>query len=178
MLNGLTIFTGATLDLTNNALVLNYSSKSPLAVIQSEIAAAYDHGQWDLPGITSSSISAHPGSAIGFGDNIVLNKTTFDNQSVGLDAVLLQYTWLGDANLDGIVNTADLAMISSSGTTWTSGDFNYDGKVNADDYALFMLGSAESGGANISATLPEPGIPGLLIFIAGSANFTRRRDRI
>jgi autotransporter-associated beta strand protein len=161
VLNGLTITSGATLDLINNALILNYSSSSPLSSVQSEIAAAYDHGAWDLPGLTSSA-ATRAGTAIGYGDNTLLNKTTFDGQSVGTDAVLMQYTWLGDANLDGIVNPADLAMMSSSGTTWTGGDFNYDGKVNADDYALFTLGAALSGGQNVSVLLPEPSFIGLL----------------
>jgi hypothetical protein len=88
--------------------------------------------------------------------------------------VVIKYTWVGDANLDGIVNAADLSAMTSTGTTWATGDFNYDGKVNADDYALYMLGQAASGGANISATLPEPSI----ILASGFwllASFRRRR---
>jgi hypothetical protein len=68
------------------------------------------------------------------------------------------YTWLGDTNLDGVVDASDLAAVSPTGTTWSTGDFNYDGQVNADDYALYMLGQAASGGANISTTLPEPSL--------------------
>jgi hypothetical protein len=72
------------------------------------------------------------------------------------------FTWLGDANLDGVVDSSDLAMMSPTGTTWQTGDFNYDGIVNADDYALFMLGAAY-GNVNISTTLPEPAAIGLIL---------------
>jgi hypothetical protein len=77
---------------------------------------------------------------------------------VSSNDVLIKYTWLGDANLDGVVNSTDLSAMASTGTTWQTGDFNYDGKVNGDDYALFMLGNVSSKGANISTTLPEPSL--------------------
>ncbi len=44
----------------------------------------------------------------------------------------------GDANLDGIVNSADFTVMASNfektGMTWMSGDFNGDGNVNALDF--------------------------------------------
>jgi hypothetical protein len=38
-----------------------------------------------------------------------------------------------------------------------SDNFNYDVKINSDDYSLFIIGAAESEGANISRSLPETG---------------------
>jgi hypothetical protein len=166
---------GTTLDLTDSSLVVAYTSSSPLASIQAEIAAAYDHGNWDLPGITSSDIPTHPGTALGYADNAVLQKNSFNRQGVTATSILLEYTWLGDANLDGVVDATDLAMMSSTGNTWTSGDFNYDGKVNSDDYALFMLGDAQSNGANISSTLPEPST--ILVIPVLYGTLRRRRGR-
>jgi hypothetical protein len=43
----------------------------------------------------------------------------------------------GDANLDGVVDSLDLAIVQAhygqSGMSWAQGDFNYDGVVDAID---------------------------------------------
>jgi hypothetical protein len=163
----------ATLDLGENDLIDDYSGASPLASIQTAIASGYNQGRWNNSGLTSSAAATHAGTALGFAEaSDVLglsgsNTASFDGQTVDASTVLIKYTWIGDANLDGVVNTQDLARMSSTGTTWAEGDFNYDGKVNADDYALFALGSLY-GQSNISATLPEPGILSLLLCAAWS----------
>jgi fibronectin-binding autotransporter adhesin len=166
----LTINTGSKLDVTNNDLIIHNGTLSQTAAL---IASAYHAGAWDgATGITSSlaAISAHGSVTLGVGTGL----SSFDGQSVLPTDILVKYTWLGDANLDGIVNSSDLSAMSSAGTTWQTGDFNYDGKVNADDYALYMLGNAESGGVNISSTLPEPGI---LLAASGLVLATMSRGR-
>jgi hypothetical protein len=136
---------GSKLDLTSNTLVLNTNTPGhDAASILAALAVGYDQGTWAGNGITSSLAASNVGTALGY--------------SIDGNIFTIKYTWLGDANLDGVVNTADLSAISSAGTTWQTGDFNYDGKVNADDYALFALGDAESAGANISTKLPEPSL--------------------
>ena len=75
--------------------------------------------------------------------------------------VLIRYTLVGDANMDGLVNEDDLGMMQSTGTVWTQGDFNYDGKVDADDFSLFMLGEATS--AALGHPVPEPAGMGVCI---------------
>ncbi|HEY1685678.1 MAG TPA: ribonuclease domain-containing protein [Tepidisphaeraceae bacterium] len=139
-LASLSITAPGQIDMTNTQLFV--SSTAP-ATIRSYLSAGYDQGKWDLPGLMSSSAASHAGTSLGYAP-----------LSSGTE---VKYTWIGDANLDGVVNSADLAAISPTGTTWYTGDFNYDGKVNADDYALFMLGSLY-GTANISTTLPEPAV--------------------
>ncbi len=76
----------------------------------------------------------------------------------------------GDANGDGIVNSQDLALVSSSwlATVSNPADVNHDGIVNSQDLALISAnwlgtyGSADSGGpayAQASAqgfSVPEP----------------------
>ncbi|HEY1685756.1 MAG TPA: dockerin type I repeat-containing protein [Tepidisphaeraceae bacterium] len=149
--------TKSELDLANNDMIVHGGSVSP---IQGLLDTGFNNGAENGYGIISSAIATEKGTALGFALNSNGSSalmSTFDGQPVTTTDLLIKYTWLGDSNLDGVVNSADLAMIKSSGTTWTSGDFNYDGKVNADDYSLFMLGDAASGGANIS-TLPEPAI--------------------
>jgi hypothetical protein len=40
--------------------------------------------------------------------------TTFAGQTVDSTAVLIKYTWSGDANLDGIANLADFNLMASN----------------------------------------------------------------
>jgi hypothetical protein len=90
-----------------------------------------------------------------FGPHYVGSAATQAVTSLAISRdVLVMYTWLGDTNLDGVVNAADLSNISASGTTWQTGDFNYDGKVNADDFSLYQLGDARQSGT--LAAVPEP----------------------
>jgi hypothetical protein len=142
VLSGLSITAGGSLDLTNNDLAVGYSSSSVRSSILSTLISGYAQGAWTGTGIISSTAASMRGTTLGY----------IDTGS----QMLIDYTWIGDANLDGVVNAGDLSAMSPTGTTWATGDFNYDGKVNANDYALFMLGSAFSGGTNISTTLPEP----------------------
>ncbi len=64
----------------------------------------------------------------------------FDGSNPGVDDVLVKYTYVGDANLDGTVNSADYALINNGFTShltgWYNGDFNYDGVVDGSDYTL------------------------------------------
>ncbi|HEY1684481.1 MAG TPA: autotransporter-associated beta strand repeat-containing protein [Tepidisphaeraceae bacterium] len=154
---------GSTLDLTDNSLVLNYICASPISTVADDLTSGYDAGKWDGAGIVSSTAAANSAGS-----------TTLGYADTG-SQINIEYTWVGDTNLDGVVNSADLSAISPTGTTWTTGDFNYDGKVNADDYALFMLGDTASNGENISMTLPEPITALPLLAMAGA--FNRRRYR-
>ncbi len=50
------------------------------------------------------------------------------------------FTLLGDANLDGIVNSEDFTPFSANvgkNGSWDQGDFNYDGTVNSEDFTPF-----------------------------------------
>jgi hypothetical protein len=52
--------------------------------------------------------------------------------------IKIMYTLLGDANLDGTVNSEDFTPVSHNqglaGMMWDDGDFNYDGTVNSEDF--------------------------------------------
>ncbi|HEY1686028.1 MAG TPA: dockerin type I repeat-containing protein [Tepidisphaeraceae bacterium] len=143
--NNLSLAAGASIDVANNLLVVNYSGGAdPVALVANYLATGYKGGAWNGAGINSTIAAAN-----------ATGSTTLGYFDTGTQ-VEIKYTWLGDANLDGVVDASDLADMSVSGTSWQTGDFNYDGKVNGDDYALFMLGDAASNGNNISTTLPEP----------------------
>jgi autotransporter-associated beta strand protein len=151
------------LDLTDNAIAINYGSGTdPVANIRQALISGYTNGIWNGPGINSSAVAENRGTSIGY----------LDNGS----QIVAKFTWIGDTNLDGVVNDTDLLAMAPSGVsneTWSMGDFNYDGIVNADDYALFQLGAAISSGQNIAVVLPEPACIGLFCL----AVFPIRRRR-
>jgi hypothetical protein len=101
----------------------------------------------------------------------------------------VMFTLLGDANLDGVVNSEDFTPFSHnlnmSGAVWDQGDFNYDGTVNAEDFTSFshnlnqsavLAGGLEEADGISLANVPEPASIGLLA--AGTvAALARRRRR-
>ena len=97
------------------------------------------------------------------------------------------FTLLGDANLDGTVNSEDFTPFShnlgQSGMTWDDGDFNYDGTVNAEDFTPFshnlnqsavLAGDLESANGISLANVPEPASAGMMV-MAGLGILQRRR---
>ena len=89
-------------------------------------------------------------------------------------------TVTGDVNGDGIVNSQDLALISSNwlaSGTGKSGDANNDGIVNSQDLALVSanwLGTAPPAVGN-AAAVPEPSAALLAILACGTLAVGRRR---
>jgi hypothetical protein len=167
-LDTLTLANAATLDVTTNAVAVALGANAGLV---DRLATAYDGGAWDGAGITSSAAAhdARHATTLGY---------AVDGQSLAI-----RYTWVGDTNLDGVVNAADRAALfaglgKATGTaTWADGDLNYDRSVNADDFALFTLGAA-FGTANISTVVPEPSTPialGVALLAAAGGIPVRRR---
>lgn len=178
----LSVSPGSTLDLTNNALVINYATgPSPVSTIQSLLASAYDKGAWDGTGITSSTAAAGGGVfSIGYADGSI------DAGTPALPGqVLIEYTLAGDANLDGTVNLTDLlSLLNSYGETgqdWADGDFNYDGSVNLSDLLILLNNYGQStsvGATGLSASsvsaVPEPQVLGIFL-VSGLGLLSRRR---
>jgi hypothetical protein len=171
----------AKLDLANNDLIVRHGS---LADVVSQLKSAYQNGAWDgTAGIGSSAADATDGTALASADAATLfglaagATATFDGQTVDASSLLVKYTWVGDANLDGVVNGADRARLAAVGTTnatWAQGDFDYDGTITGDDYMLFALGAAR-GTSNITSTVPEPA--GLGVIGAGAVALVARRRK-
>lgn len=162
-INQLTFTGSGTLDLSDNSLDIPYTGTSPLTTIQGEVASAYDKGNWNGPGITTSAAATRPGTILGIKDT-------------GSE-IIVQFTWYGDANLNGAVDTSDATTVDNdmgkSNVGWAGGDFNYDGIVNADDASLLELGAAEQTG-NFPAAAPEPSV---LVLSLLALAFPRRRHR-
>jgi hypothetical protein len=133
----------ATLDLTNNALVLDYDGASPAEDVRSLIIAGRTSGTWAGAGITSSTAAGNAKGAVGYADTSSLTgpiPAIFG--TVDATAVLVRYTYNGDANLDGTVEFKDLVRLAQnydangSGKKWSDGDFNYNGVVEFGDLVL------------------------------------------
>ena len=164
VVKSLTIDSGATMDLTNNALIVNYSgSSTPFSTIGGYIASAYDSGNWDRAGLTSSTAEITLATALGYAESSVAlgisgsSTASWAGQTVNATSILVMFTWYGDCNLDGVVNSADLACMGDGNPGWEGGDLNYDGVVNSDDYALFSLGDAFQS-RNLEPMFAMPGI--------------------
>lgn len=147
--SSLSIAAGASLDLTNNALVLDYTTTTPLAAVQSML----------LDGRILTSITT-PGAGVGFAEANRLFTSfpaNFAAQSVDSTTLLLIQTLDGDTNLDRNVNFDDLLKLAqnynAAGRTWTDGDFDYNGTVNFDD----LLALAQNYGGSVALTTEQLG---------------------
>jgi hypothetical protein len=187
------------LDLANNDLDLP-ASVTTLANVTNQIRQAYDGGKWDgSAGITSSSAAANAThlTTLGVMQNnasgtaLYTSSHPFDTITPGAGDVLVKYTYYGDTNLDGQVNSADYARIDagylSGAHGWFNGDFNYDGVVNGSDYTLIDNAFNKQGAvisSEIAATtleisplvsVPEPS--GAVLLAAGLGMCLSRRNR-
>ncbi len=169
-----------------------------LAQIRQQITSAKNgrDGQlltrWDGPGITSTAARSQNVATrfdlfgIGAIRNSDLDITTgipgshlthFRGEPVGEHDVLGRYTYIGDANLNGVVSFDDYVGMDNAffglipNLGWATGDINFDGLINFDDYsfvdqAFFFQGSPLSDGA---IAVPEPRaalIAAAMVFVA------------
>ncbi len=152
--SSLTINPGATLDLGNNTLLINYGTNAdPISSITASIVSGYADGAWNGQGIKSSAPMVVDGLSYGIGYADSADAGNPANLPTG--TIKITYTLLGDANLDGTVNAEDFTQFSEhlgqSGMMWDDGDFNYDGTVNAEDFTPLSqnLGQSASQAATV-----------------------------
>jgi hypothetical protein len=176
-LGQLSISSGGVFDLTDNDLILD---NGDLAAVRLEISSGR---------LTASSSTPITGlgaivDSDGAGQPLM---TTFDGLPVDSHAVLVKYTYRGDATLDGRVNIddyfrIDLGFANQVSGGWRTGDFDYSGGApNGDDYFLidsaFLQQGVPLGGAPASLSaataVPEPAIASLLCGLL----LPRRRNR-
>jgi hypothetical protein len=99
-----------------------------------------------------------------------------DNNDVTYLVTDILGTALGDYNLDGFVDAADLAVFRDGfggAGKWSDGDANFDGLVDGTDLAIFRSNYGFGGG---EGGVPEPATLGLMGLGALSL-ITRRRTK-
>jgi len=151
-------------------------------------------GLWTGNGIRSDPAAANAAHATGVG--IILNDNgsgsvilpSFDGEAVDANTILLKYTYYGDRDFDGDVDSYDYAGMdagfanrgSANALTfphqpWRDGDINLSNSVNSDDY--FLIDSAFS---NQNSVLSAPATPmaaeSTTISKAASKSHTKHRE--
>jgi beta-glucanase (GH16 family) len=142
----ITTASGASFDLNDNTMIVDYTGSSHITAIKALIASAYTGGTWNGPGLTSSaartSATGGPGvpfTALGYAEASDLGVAEFAGLPVDSTSVLVKHTYAGDATLDGEVDVADLGLLASNwqmAGMWHDGDFDYNGTVDVNDLGL------------------------------------------
>jgi hypothetical protein len=166
------------------------------------VKAGYNNGSWTGVGIRSAAAAGNSNTSLGTVYNNVGGNTIWaTGAAIGAEFnipelatlttndVIIKYTYIGDANLDGFVNVADKSLLDANfgqSGGWFQGDFNYDGVVNVADKSLldarFGLGGLSGSVVEVgsASAVPEPGtMATLLVALAGMIGWcaVRRRSR-
>jgi hypothetical protein len=155
-----------TIDIASGGFVASKVAGNSLAKLLSwrDAGVVEDTGA----GLTSSWILSNPEYGLAVVDNSDLGLISFNGLDVTLDSLIVATALRGDANLDGLVNSADLTAWQgsygvSNGATWSDGDFDYDGDVDGRDFLAWQRGVtaiaepiATVDPIQTSQSLPEP----------------------
>ena len=142
------------IDLSDNAMLVDYTGTPPLALIASYIhGGTFDGLTSTAHGIISSTAIIGGGvKTLAYCEASALGASTFEGYSVDSTTVIVRYTYPGDANFDGTVNALDFNAVAtnfgSASRTWAQGDFNFDGITNTLDFNLLAK--------NFNQSLPGP----------------------
>jgi hypothetical protein len=96
---------------------------------------------------------------LGYGDNAILGLSTFGGRSVDSSSILIKFTYEGDTNLDGQVDTTDLGALATAWQTnapWTGGDSDYSGFVDITDLGMLASNWQAGVGAPLFVGGPDP----------------------
>src|SRR4029079_9972486 len=144
------------LDLRDNDLILDYSPArhgrggTPLQMIQGLINLGRNGGSW-MNGATPSAPAAandQHNTTLGAMEatdyqSIYGADATFAGEALDTSAVLVNFTYYGDADFNGKVNFDDYVRTDNGFNNhlggWLNGDFDGNATVNFDDYVLIDL---------------------------------------
>jgi len=173
---GLTIASGAAVDVSDNDVILQSTTGNKMAdwnALMGLLRSGRNGGLWNGLGVRSANAAANAAHATGIG--IVLNDNgtgsvilpTFNGETVDANTVLLKYTYYGDRDLDGDVDADDYAGIDGGFANrgdannltfprqpWRDGDINLGNSVNSDDY--FLIDNAFSNQTGVLSGAATP----------------------
>ncbi|MEM6334844.1 MAG: choice-of-anchor tandem repeat NxxGxxAF-containing protein [Planctomycetota bacterium] len=169
-------FTARFTDGTSGVFISN--AVANLALVFADLD---NDGDADIDDLNLLAANLNTGTTPDEGDLDADGDVDFDDLTAFLE---LLDTVPGDANLDGQVNTLDLAILAANfdnaaSPTYALADFNLDQQVNTLDLAILAanFGFDNSSPLTTAATplVPEPATLALLT-LAGLATTTRRRN--
>ena len=150
------------LDLNNNDLIVDNGNLAALtALVRSGMNLNGSIGNG--PGIASTAAGANPNltTSLGIAPNSELGYTSFGGLAVDPNDVLIKYSYFGDSDLNGVVDTStdfDLYItgLTSGGSLggWLYGDFDHNGIVDSStDFDLFITGLTGQTGSLLTSTV-------------------------
>jgi polygalacturonase len=156
----LTIQSGGSLDMTDAALLIDYTGSDPIASIASYIQSGFNGGAWNGPGIFSSAVAAANSSGGGGGAYGVGYADGADDTDPDLGSAQIEImpTLLGDATLTGTVGFGDfqiLAQYFGSAGGWDEGNFNYGGTISFGDYQLLAQNFGQTSSLSAGEIAPS-----------------------
>ncbi|MEI8198031.1 MAG: hypothetical protein WCI73_19225, partial [Phycisphaerae bacterium] len=168
IVDGLTI-NGGILDLANNSLLVHNGVQSTLTTY---LHSGYNGGAWNgASGILSSyaALPAHISQGFGMLQGLLYNLLNPTQPVAGVTPadtdVVVKYTYLGDASLNGSISADDFAQLDASflknqtNPRWVQGDFNYDNLIDASDYAVINAAYASQATHPLAAATPALSAP-------------------
>ncbi|HEX8520854.1 MAG TPA: DNRLRE domain-containing protein [Tepidisphaeraceae bacterium] len=189
-INALTMDPAAVLDLNDNDLVVNNGNFQALsALVFQGYRDAVDTLAIGIISTTSQTTPGHP--ILALFDNAIVQTSDFpfgSGQALAPNAIAGKYTYIGDADMNGMVTPDDYGAVDSNlgsfvdpRSSWFAGDWNFDGQITPDDYlaidANLGLGENQPLGTNGLAAVPEPGVGTVMGVAAVIAVRRRRRQR-
>ncbi len=135
------------LNLNDNAMVIDFSAATPYGDIAGMVLNGRNGGTWTGNGIItgmSAAAGSNPLTTLGVANAsdamFIAESAVWDGEVVNASDMLVRYTYLGDANLDGVINGDDYFQIdqgyANQSTGYVHGDFDGNGRIDADDYFI------------------------------------------
>ena len=174
-------FAGGMLDISAGRIEIAAGGIDPTMLV-AQLTAGRGAGSWTGgTGISSAAVA----SAVAGGDSRAVGWMANDDGSLSVAA-----TAPGDANLDGVVDILDAALVVAadlfnkpSAAVWAQGDFTYDGVVDILDVSAFLSGGlfdqGRFGSSSVAVavvSVPEPTVPAQALLAAVLLTMTAVRS--